>query len=120
MAKLLIDIHMTDAIINELNTTNPKTLKVDSAQYDSVFARHGISRTDYIWNIAVYTNTQEIDKIYAQVISELNLRKGSLQKELLSKNIDVDSLQNNPPERKKSNERFRNKFKDPRGKTDKQ
>src|SRR5690554_5962479 len=88
---LLIDLHLTDAIIQAHNTTNPTTVRVNMSQYDSIFIKHNITEMDLYWNIAYYTQLTELDKIYHEIINEFNIRKGKVQIENMRQKAIEDS-----------------------------
>ncbi|MDR2962696.1 MAG: DUF4296 domain-containing protein [Bacteroidales bacterium] len=72
MAKMLFDVHFSDAVINTHNNQDRPNLSLSTAHYDSLFAKYGFSDTVFRLNVEHYTLTGDIQAIYEIVLDSLN------------------------------------------------
>lgn len=85
LAKMLFDVHFSDAIINTYNNQDKPSLLLSQAHYDSLFAKYGVTDEEFRLNVEHYTLTGEIKDIYTQVLDSLNNMKARVVEEELRK-----------------------------------
>jgi hypothetical protein len=81
LVPLLVDIHLTDALLNK--ERKPQKEKYDKAlmMYPSVLLKHNINRADFDSTIRFYSKyPEEFALIYDEVLRELSMREGDIQK----------------------------------------
>lgn len=81
LVPLLVDIHLTDAFLNK--ERKPQKEKYDKAlkMYPSVLLKHNINRAEFDSTIRFYSKyPKEFALIYDEVLRELSMREGAIQK----------------------------------------
>ena len=81
LVPLLVDIHLTDAMLTK--EKRPHKEKFESAvnMYPSVLLKHNIDRAIFDSTIRFYVkNPEKFAKIYDEVLRELSILEGSVQK----------------------------------------
>lgn len=90
MFKVLVDLHLSDAII-QVNSLQSPSIQVKAAFYDSIISSHGFSKDLFEWNLAYYLYTNELDAIMSEVVDTLNKMEGNLQKDLIERKESLSS-----------------------------
>lgn len=73
-------MHIHDGTIKIYNLKN-RSLKVDKEQYDSLYTANGITEQSLKYSYMYYTETEELESIYDEVIDSLNIMKSIYDKE---------------------------------------
>ncbi len=80
LVPLLVDIHLTDALLNKEKI--PYTEKYERAiqMYPSILLKHNINRVEFDSTIRFYAKyPKEFALIYEDVLRELSIREGDIQ-----------------------------------------
>jgi predicted ribosome quality control (RQC) complex YloA/Tae2 family protein len=73
MVQLLVDIHLTDAVLSVIYRTKPKSDDATLRIYESVLKKHNTTREQFDRSIEYYSrHIEEYEKIYDKVIEELS------------------------------------------------
>ena len=85
MQDVIVDLHLTDAtLLNYVNYHQPVFVK--NAFYDSLFAKHNITKRQFLWNIIHYSQDKKILLIYEKAISQLTMKKAEYERKILKEN----------------------------------
>lgn len=81
MAKILADIHVTEATINLRNVDSNNVASLNASLYKSVFNKHKISVEEFKKSYAFYIGNPEIfNAVYDQVITEITKMQAAEEK----------------------------------------
>lgn len=82
MVNIIVDMHITDGLMN-VNKVRRNLVKKDSLNYyDAVFKSYGYTRTGFDTSIYYYSNNiSEYDKIYEEVLNKLSEMQTQLKEE---------------------------------------
>jgi len=81
LVPILVDIHLTDALLNKEKRAHAEKYEKAVKMYPSVLMRHDIDRTTFDSTIRYYVKTpKKFAQIYDEVLRELSIRKGAVQK----------------------------------------
>lgn len=84
MQKILMDMHLTEGIIRTHGSYN-NVIYVKRQFYDSILQSHGVTKTQFIWNLLEYSKKKKICELYDKSISELTAQKATYEKEIIKK-----------------------------------
>ena len=81
LVPLLVDIHLTDALLNKERKPQKEKYEKSLKMYPSVLLKHNINRADFDSTIRFYSKyPKEFALIYDEVLRELSMREGAIQK----------------------------------------
>jgi len=82
MIDIIVDIHMTDAMMTLVQVRKDIMKEYSSNVYDKIFTQYGYSRQDFDTSIYYYSfNINQYDEIYKEVLSVLSEREALLKEE---------------------------------------
>ena len=80
LVPLLVDIHLTDALLNKEKKPNTEKYEEAIKMYPSVLLKHGIDRAVFDSTIRFYVKyPKEFALIYDEVLRELSILEGAVQ-----------------------------------------
>lgn len=80
MASILIDIHITEAIIEEKRLPKDSTYSLYLAMENEILNRYGVDTAEFIRSYEFYSqNIQDLDEIYEWVIDTLNQEQAEMR-----------------------------------------
>jgi hypothetical protein len=80
LVSLLVDIHLTDAMLNKEKKPHAEKYEEALKLYPAVFLKHNIDRAVFDSTIKFYVKyPEQFSKIYDDVLRELSILEGSLQ-----------------------------------------
>jgi len=85
MKVLIIDLHLADGVIKS-HINRKKPIFVRKIFYDSLFAKHKVTERQFLWNLIHYSEQKKICEIYEKAISELTVRKATIEQKILREN----------------------------------
>lgn len=81
LVPLLVDIHLTDAMLTKEKRPHKEKLESAVKTYPSVLLKHDIDRAIFDSTIRFYVkNPERFAKIYDEVLRELSILEGKVQK----------------------------------------
>ena len=82
MQDIIVDLHLTDATFaNYVNNNKPVFVK--KSFYDSLFAKHKITKRQFLWNVIHYSQDKKILLVYEKAISQLTMKKAEYERNIL-------------------------------------
>jgi len=85
LIRIIVDMHLADAILIEPSVQQKQMVINKSKFYNAVLKKHDISKDEFQKNLNYYSdNLEKFDSIYDKVIEELTVIQGNL--------ITTDSL----------------------------
>lgn len=80
MTGLLVDMQLVEATLLHVQQSNQNASRYKKKLIDLVFEKHNISKAKYDSSLTYYTtkNIKALDKIYADVITELSQQQSAL------------------------------------------
>lgn len=84
LVSLLVDIHLTDALLNKEKKPHAEKLEESLKLYPQVLLKHNIDRAVFDSTIRFYVKyPKEFALIYDDVLRELSIMEGEVQKEVI-------------------------------------
>jgi hypothetical protein len=85
MVSVLTDIHLAEGIISSLKSKKQPVGHLSSEYYTAVLNRHSVSREAFEESLYYYAfHTEELDKIYEKVITELSKRESLYRQDVVT------------------------------------
>ncbi|MFN3343209.1 MAG: DUF4296 domain-containing protein [Flavobacteriales bacterium] len=73
MKEILVELHLTEATVNEIYLPGDTIREGADEIYNDVFSRHGTNAKDFLQNIEYYsTQSNRLHKVMEQVVDSLN------------------------------------------------
>lgn len=73
MVEVMLDVHLTEAVLTRIRGTGEDVKEISDDYYQKIFEKHDINETIFDTSFSYYQrNLGEMEKIYEQVIVELN------------------------------------------------
>lgn len=82
MIDIIVDIHMTDAMMTIAEVRKGIMEEYSNNVYDQIFAQYGYSRHDFDTSVYYYSfNINQYDEIYKEVLNVLSEREALIKEE---------------------------------------
>lgn len=82
MVNIIIDMHLTDGLLNIPHIRQKLATNDSSNYYDAIFDKYGYTRHDFDTSVFFYSkHINEYDKIYEDVLNKLNEMETKLKEE---------------------------------------
>jgi hypothetical protein len=90
MIDIIVDIHMTDAMITIADVRKGIMEEYSNNVYDQIFAQYGYSRNDFDTSVYYYSfNINQYDEIYKEVLNVLSEREALIKEEGVRAELDT-------------------------------
>ncbi|MGM0565262.1 MAG: DUF4296 domain-containing protein [Bacteroidota bacterium] len=90
MVDVMVDVHLAEAVLTRKRGENQKVDRLTDAYYKKIYEKHDISKKTFDTSFSYYQqNLSDLQRIYEQVITELNKMQRKREMERKKKSEDT-------------------------------
>ncbi len=113
MVEVMVDVHLAEAVLTRKRGENQKVDKLTDAYYREIYEKHNITEKTFDTSFSYYQqNLSDLQRIYEQVITELNKMQREREMERKAKNKDVTKEKEKRPDSNTKKHKLEMKLKD--------
>lgn len=115
MVDVMVDVHLAEAVLTRKRGENQKVDKLTDAYYQKIYEKHNITKKTFETSFSYYQqNLSDLQRIYEQVITELNKMQREREMERKAKNNNADEEEEKKPDSNTKTKKLEMKLKDDR------